>query len=247
VRANFETRTVDTIGMVRIPLRSTTYRTVAPGGDQSSRVVMRPVSWTDDWVVTSEGRVAIVRGQDYHIDWIEPNGMTRSTPKMPFDWLRITDEEKSRLADSARAAQQEMLDAARARDAARVPRPGVGAGVSFIYSTNHADGTSMSVSLDATIAAAPNDEVPDYYPPIRAGAVSADLDGNVWILPNTSTRADSGRVVYDVVNRTGELFERVQLPAGRSIAGFGPNGAVYMMWRDAAEAWHLEHATVRRP
>lgn len=37
---------------------------------------------------------------------------------------------------------------------------------------------------------------------------------------------------YDVVNRKGELIERVQLPAGRTIAGFGPNGAIYLSSRE---------------
>ena len=37
---------------------------------------------------------------------------------------------------------------------------------------------------------------------------------------------------YDVVNRAGDLVERVQLPPGRTIAGFGPNGAIYLSVRE---------------
>ena len=39
-------------------------------------------------------------------------------------------------------------------------------------------------------------------------------------------------LVYDVINRKGELTHRVQFPAGRQIVGFGPGGAIYMVSRE---------------
>ena len=44
-------------------------------------------------------------------------------------------------------------------------------------------------------------------------------------------------LVYDVVNRKGELSHRVQLPAGRQIAGFGPNGTIYLLVREGREVF----------
>ena len=41
-------------------------------------------------------------------------------------------------------------------------------------------------------------------------------------------------LVYDVINRKGELTHRVQFPAGRQIVGFGPGGAIYMVSREGA-------------
>jgi hypothetical protein len=70
-------------------------------------------------------------------------------------------------------------------------------------------------------------ELPDYYPPVRAGQVKADPEGNVWILPSTSSLAKGG-LLFDVVNRKGEVFERVQLPANRNLLGFGPDGVLYL-------------------
>ena len=59
--------------------------------------------------------------------------------------------------------------------------------------------------------------------------MKADPEGNVWILPSTSAQSGgSGGLVYDVVNRSGELFQRVRLPAGRALEGFGADGAVFM-------------------
>ena len=68
-----------------------------------------------------------------------------------------------------------------------------------------------------------------------------DLDGNLWI--RTSQNVD-GRPVYDVVDRKGELIDRVQLPANRVLAGFGENGVVYLAVRDGATA-HLEKARIK--
>jgi hypothetical protein len=110
--------------------------------------------------------------------------------------------------------------------------------------------------------------LPDYYPPIRAGSTVADYDGNLWVLPATSslagqlagmipagargqippgvlpagmTAAPTAGLAYDVINRQGELVERVQLPVGRSIAGFGPDGVVYLTARQGREVF-LEKA-----
>jgi hypothetical protein len=50
--------------------------------------------------------------------------------------------------------------------------------------------------------------------------------------------------VYDVVNRKGELIDRVQLPLNRVLAGFGANGVVYLAVRDGTTA-HLEKARIK--
>jgi hypothetical protein len=49
--------------------------------------------------------------------------------------------------------------------------------------------------------------------------------------------------VYDIVNAKGELTDRVLLPAGRVIAGFGP-GVVYMGFRDGTGV-RIEMAPIR--
>ena len=84
-------------------------------------------------------------------------------------------------------------------------------------------------------------ELPDYKPAFAPGSTRVDVDGNLWI--RTSQNVDA-RPVYDVVNRKGELIDRVQLPANRVLAGFGEGGVVYLAVRDGATA-HLEKARVR--
>jgi hypothetical protein len=84
-------------------------------------------------------------------------------------------------------------------------------------------------------------ELPDYKPPFAPGSTRADADGNLWV--RTSQNVDA-RPVYNVINRKGELIDRVQLPANRILVGFGPGGVVYLAVREGTTV-HLEKARVR--
>jgi hypothetical protein len=81
-------------------------------------------------------------------------------------------------------------------------------------------------------------ELPDYRPVFGTGAARADMDGNLWVR-TSATRASSVAAgpIYDVINRKGEVVDRVQVPAGRSIIGFGKGGVVFMTARDERGTW----------
>ena len=105
-----------------------------------------------------------------------------------------------------------------------------------------AGGPNAGFTLPPLVFVSPS-ELPDYKPPFFAGAVRADTDGNLWIR-TIPTRQVPGGPVYDVVNRKGELVDRVQIPAGRTIAGFGTGGNVYLTMRDSTGVT-IERARVR--
>ncbi|MEO7360071.1 MAG: hypothetical protein ABI120_07070 [Gemmatimonadaceae bacterium] len=280
VRANFETRMVDTVGRVKTQGGMRTNMTTGADGKMNIIMTINPLNTVDDWAVLSDGSLAFVRGHDYHIDWIKPDGRTFSSAKLPFDWKRLTDEDKQALIDSARTAQEKQMadnkaaagTPGAAANAARagaevaamsamagavggggggmevrvvVAGPG-GGGASGgpVMAFSSSGGPGGIQSMTPKIEFVPLKEIPDYYPAIRAGATKADLDGNHWILPTTSAQATSGELVYDVINNKGELFQRVRLPVGRSIAGFGHNGVVYLMYRDAELGWLLERTRI---
>ena len=71
------------------------------------------------------------------------------------------------------------------------------------------------------------DELPDYQPVFFANAVRADADGRLWVR-TIPTKTRDGGAVYDVISGKGELIDRVQVPAGRAIIGFGKGGIVYL-------------------
>jgi hypothetical protein len=70
-----------------------------------------------------------------------------------------------------------------------------------------------------------------------------DSRGNLWIR-TIPTKAFPGGPVYDVIDRQGALVERVQIPEGRTIVGFGPGDTVYLSVREGRVSY-LEKASIR--
>jgi hypothetical protein len=266
VRANFDTRAVDTIGRIKMVAGNRTTMMQGEDGKMMAKTIVNPVPTVDEWAVLSDGTIAMVRGQDYHVDFIRPDGSKASSPKLPFDWKRLTDEDKQQLVDSARTAM-EKADADRKANAGKpgAAGPGSAAGNAVVEMSmvrvagggggggmqigGRGDGGGMPTSFTMptpTLEFVPFKEMADYYPAIRAGAAKADLDGNLWILPTTSAQSKAGELVYDVVNNRGDLTHRVRMPVGRSIAGFGHDGVVYLMYRDVATGWFLERASIAK-
>jgi hypothetical protein len=271
VRADLEARRVDTIARFARPLMKITTEKYSDGS--SGQVyALDPLQPVDEWAVLSNGAVAIVRGHDYHIDWIQPNGVVSATPKLPFEWRHLADEDKTRLADSVRGAQNALLargyPAAEYRLRAPVPCDG---GRGAAGSAGRGGGRSgndaaapppADMSCTQVLAGAgpgrganPNrppipplvdltraGAIADYDSPLVAGGTLADRDGNLWILPKATKLSQHGELVYDVVNAKGDLFERVRLPAGRAIAGFGKGGGVYLTSGDFASGYVLERS-----
>jgi hypothetical protein len=75
-------------------------------------------------------------------------------------------------------------------------------------------------------------ELPDYRPAFSNGSVRADADGKLWVRIMSPKPASGPE--YDVIDRTGKLVDRVVLPAGTTIVGFGAGGIVYLGVRDAS-------------
>ena len=201
------------------------------GGTMRTTSTINPVITIDDWALLSDGTIAFVRGHDYHVDVVTPDGKSVSGEKLPFDWKRVTDDDKRALMDSAKTAQLKQLDDARAQQAARARDSGM---------------PSPPASPMPTIEFVPLDKISDYYPAIRTGALKPDRDGNLWILPATSAQSQTGELVYDVVSNLGALLYRVRFPKERSLVGFGPGGVVYVAFRHSSQQWIVERRSISR-
>ena len=232
VRADFDTRRVDTLAWFKVATTTGSRIERNPTtGAWTMQMRINPVPpASDEWAALANGTVAVLRAHDYHIDWIEPGGARRASPKMPYDWVRLTDEQKQAKVDSAKRIMDSVTAAGGSpMGALMMPGP---------------DGTQQRII--PTIEYAPISEIPDYIPPFRNGAMKADEDGNLWILPTMSAAARGG-LLYDVVNEQGELFERVQLPAGRTLLGFGRGGTVYVARSEPSRrGWVIEKMRVIR-
>jgi hypothetical protein len=254
IRVDLASRTIDTVGFLKVPkIRMDVQR------DENGRVRMQsianPLPVVDDWAVLSDGSIALVRGRDYHVDWVRPNGTRESSAKMPFEWQRLTDEDKVAFLDSVKAARQRMIASAPAQaaggaagGAAAGGPPGGGQQVVIMGGPPGAGGpppggVAGGPGREMTFVSAA--ELPDYKPPFFVGSVRADADGLLWVR-TIPTKAVAGGPVYDVVNAKGELVERVQIPKDRAIVGFGQGGVVYLLAREAsATTSKLERAKVR--
>lgn len=260
VRFDFASRTLDTVAAVRIPRTRTVMNRDEAGRPSGVTMTALPPSTVDDWAVMSDGSIAVVRGRDYHVDWLGPDGAWTSTPRMAFAWERLDDAQKSALLDSVATVLQVAMDSNFARQqramasgasaAGAGPGGGAGGGGMMIV-TMRADApasgggggpVTQRISMPRpTVARAELADVPDYRPPFTQGAVRADAEGRLWVRTSALT---NGQPVYDLVSRQGVVVDRVQLPPNRSLAGFGP-GVVYLGVRDSVGTTHLERARIR--
>jgi hypothetical protein len=207
VRADLDRRVIDTLMNLKLnigaPFKS---RDVDNDGNVIMRMYINTVGVDDQWAYLSDGTVAVLSVHDYHLEWWDPDGKRRSTPKMPFDWKRITDADRLRMIDSLRPELERVNSAAP-------------------ITINTPNGPRTGRRQYEFL---PPEKFGEYEQPVNTGAVKPDLNARLWILPRTSLSAKDG-LLYDVINRNGELVERVQFPKGTVLAGFGDGGVVYVV------------------
>jgi hypothetical protein len=257
LRADLAMRTTDTVAFIARPLARAD--AIGATGVVQAYYNPDPLGTLDEWAVMTDGTLAIVRGHDYHIDFLHADGSKTSSPKLPFDWRPVGDGEKLKLIDSARTLRAISAQANTLINGVEkmVPwvdtRPGASAGLgapgrpafdttNALHSHNNGGGVMTIINPPPT----PVEKVFDYYPPIRTGSVFADFENHLWILPTTSKQSKAGELVYDVVNARGELFERVRAPLGRYIVGFGRNGVVYLATGSLSSGFAIERTQLPR-
>lgn len=104
IRVDLDTRRADTIAYVRTPKSVMTPITMPNGGTMNMTTTV-PISVIDDWAVLSDGTIALVRGENYRIDFIKPDGSKVRSEKVAFDWKRLSDDDKLALVDSIQKAR----------------------------------------------------------------------------------------------------------------------------------------------
>ena len=228
-RVNLQTRVVDTLGFVKIPKTNTNIQRT-DDGKMNISIEVNPLPIVDEWAVLPNGDVAFVRGRDYHVDWVSPNGARRSTPKIAFDWKRLTDEDKAKLVDSVKTildkqaaanpnngqAMAAAFGAALGGGAAGGARPQVQMRVEMRGAEGGAMPTRAPQIQAPRINVVSPSDLPDYQPPFFATSTRADADGNLWVL-TIPTKPQPAGSVYDVINGKGEVTERVLVPEGRAL------------------------------
>ena len=202
----------DSVARVKLPAMNTQ----SSGDANSQRMVQRPRPFPaqDSWNVGPDGRVVIARASQYRVDWVGPAGVTRGRA-VAFTPVAIRDADKREwVADQANGLRVNMEN-----------RNGQ---ISMAFSRGGRE--------DADEEAIASTEWPTTKPAFGAGGVWVTPEGEAWV--ERSVPAGSPRVM-DVFSASGILKERIVLPAGRRVAGFG-RGVVYLRAANESDLQLLE-------
>lgn len=203
----------DTLGYLEVPKDN--MQTSGGSGNFTFRVgVANPFTARDEWFVTPDGRVGIVRSPEYRLDWLTP---TRSSgPTIPYDKVKVAEGHKQQWRDSRRGATAIMMTNNNGRVTTRTGSPGAGG-----------------------IQAPEPTDWPEYLPPFltNGNSVLAAPNGTVWI--NRTGEVKDTSPTYDVLDASGKVSYRVSLPPKTRIAGFG-NGVVYTVRTDEDDLQYLQ-------
>ena len=142
----------DTVAFLKIP----TMNLNTSGSGAVGRVMImrpQPFSAEDAWSVAQDGRLAVARVSDFHIDWFSASRQKTSGPANRFERLRVNEADKE--------AQ---------RRAMRNPRVFVSAG---------AGGRQAPAPPPVDM---PEPEYPEFKPPFPGRSAWVAPDGNLWLL-----------------------------------------------------------------
>ena len=218
MRIDLETGGVDSVGRVKVP--DMTRTETGGAGNQNVQVSAIPLSPADAWGVSPDGRVAIARAGDYHLDWVEEDGSVTSGAPVAYDPVAI-----------GRAEKEEWLEA----------RSEVGGGFGIEATNNNG-----VLTIRASRGGGSGDDDLDRYPwpeakPAFYGRpVPVDGRGRAWI----RRHRDAGEAtVYDVFDGSGERVMTVEVGMGRRVVSFG-EGKLYAVRMDEYGLQLLERYTL---
>lgn len=200
----------DTVGYIRIPATNT--QTVSGAGNRTTvrMGVANPFEARDEWVVTPDGRVAVIRSPEYRLDWTSPS-RSAGTPNA-YNKIKVTEGHKKEWRES----RQQMTAVFR--------RVGPGGA-----STTSGSGAAMNIPEPT--------DWPEEMPPFLNNAAFVAPNGQIWVL---RTRDANDKVPkYDVLDASGKVVSRVALAPRSRVVGFG-NGVVYVVRMDEDDLQYLQ-------
>ncbi len=147
---------VDTLGYVHFP-------PMEPAGPGEAVVNIGGGAYQprDDWAVTPDGTVGLVRYADYSVEWIAGDGTAKEGPPVDFKPVKITTDDKEAWAD-AMTSRGVMIEVENGRRRVRrPPRPNID-----------------------------NVDWPDYMPPTVPRTARIAPDGKLWVERSAPANAD---------------------------------------------------------
>jgi hypothetical protein len=170
----------------------------------------------DSWAVFPDGRMAIVHGVNYTVEFISADGKKTMSAPLPYDRVPVTKaDQEAEMAEAKRVLAEQMKAAQRAMPA----------------------GMTLDINMTAP------ESWPSTYPAISPMQVFAAPDGMLWVMRATPSSRDQQR--WDVVNPAGAIVARWQLPKRTRLVGVGA-GVVYTVRLDEDDLQYLQQVVVGR-
>ena len=165
---------------------------------------------SDVWAVFPDGRVAIVRGAPYSVEFIAVDGK-RSTPvALPYERFKLTEDDKKAEMEQAKREMAEQQKAVQ---------------------------KMMPANFSMTFELTPPDKWPNEYPAVAGFASIPAGDGKLWVKRAIPVRR--GREQWDVIDRAGKLVARWQLPPKVTIVAAG-DGVLYTVRTDEDDLRYIQ-------
>ena len=214
LRYDRATKKTDSLAWVRVPKNNVQ----ASGGSNNMRVSIgtsNPFQPRDEWAVTPDGRVAVLRSPEYRVDWYGPAGKVVGTP-IAYDKIKVTERHKQLWRESRK--QQ----------------------VSMMVTMNNGQ---RSVRTGPPPADAPDPgNWPEVLPPFLDQSVFPAPNGTIWV--NRTREASDDTPNYDVLDTNGKVATRFELPKGTRVVGVGA-GVVYVVRTDSDDLQYLQRYRVQ--
>ena len=173
----------------------------------------------DAWTAAPDGWIGVTRAEPYHVEWIPPSGPPVIGPVISHEPIRIPRAEKELIASGV----------AGSRGRTEVTLVLVGPGGSPPPESAAPPPVPVEDLLFAKVKTPVN---------LRDGRwPMVDEGGRLWV--ERSLPAGAKGSVFDVFDRAGNLIDRLELPVGSRLVGFGRDW-IYAARRDADDLEHLQ-------
>ena len=205
-RGQMQMKLPDSVGVVRLDPRGKAARTEVarvrfptsgnPDIKQNGTAIKMSMAFpglvaSDPWTVFPDGRIAIVRGATYTVEYITPDGKKTSS-RIAYDPIKVTAADQKAEMDEARRAMAEQ-----------------GKAMQKMMPAN--------VTMDFELLAPT--EWPANYPAVAGLSALAAADGRLWVRRAIPFR--TGREQWDVIDPSGKLIASWRLPAKTTVMAVG--------------------------
>ena len=171
-------------------------------------MMVQPMTPADDWAVTQAGWIGLARHTPYSVDWVGTDGRLLRGAPIPYTPVAVVEADK----EEYRRARQEQ------------------GSMQISMSDGGGDASiSEGPAPSGPPPGMPELKWPTHKPPFLEQSVLAGPDKRLWILRAGPAGETLAR--YDVIDSTGSVRERVTVPAGSRIVGFGVS-SVYVVRTD---------------